>query len=154
MGHWLRKSMLAVAGSALLLGGVAGCSMTRHTEQDRAEWHARIVQKVADRLDLDAAQRAKLETLAQKLQAQRQAMRAAGGSGEPRAQVEALLAGPRFDQSAAQRLVDEKTQALRAGSGELIAATADFYDSLNPAQQQKVREFVERRAQGRWSRHG
>ncbi|HYP82655.1 Spy/CpxP family protein refolding chaperone [Variovorax sp.] len=154
MRHWIRKSMLAVAGSAILLGGVAGCSMARHGEQDHAEWRARMIGKVADRLDLDATQRSKLDALAEKLHAQRMALRAAGGSGEPRAQVEALLAGPRFDQAAALRLVDEKTQALRAGSGELIAATAEFYDSLNAAQQQKVRDFVERRGRGRWSRHG
>ncbi|MDM0046884.1 Spy/CpxP family protein refolding chaperone [Variovorax dokdonensis] len=150
----MRKSVLAVAGSAVVMGSLAGCSMARHSEEDRAQWRARIVEKVADRLDLDATQRDKLEALAQKLQAQRMAVRAAGGSGEPRAQVEALLAGARFDQAAAQRLVDEKTQAVRVGSTEVIAATAAFYDSLNPAQQQKVREFIERRGHGRWSRHG
>lgn len=154
MRRWLRKSVLAVAGSAVVLGSLAGCSMGRHSEEDRAQWRARIVEKVADRLDLDATQRGKLDALAQKLHAQRMAVRAAGGGGEPRAQVDALLAGPRFDQAAAQRLVDEKTQAVRAGSTELIAATAEFFDSLNPAQQQKVREFIERRGHGRWSRHG
>jgi protein CpxP len=154
MQRWLRKSLLAVAGSAVVLGSLAGCSMGRHSEQDRAEWRARMVEKVADRLELDATQRSKLDALAQKIHAQRMALRAAGGSGEPRAQVEALLAGPRFDQAGAQRLVDEKTQALRAGSSDLIAATAEFYDSLNAAQQQKVRDFIERRGHGRWSRHG
>jgi protein CpxP len=34
----------------------------------------------------------------------------------------------------------------------VIAAAADFFDNLRPEQQQKVREFMDRR--GRWSRHG
>ena len=45
---------------------------------------------------------------------------------------------------------------LRDGYGmkiEVIAAAADFYDHLRPAQQQQVREFMERGGR-RWGRHG
>ena len=40
--------------------------------------------------------------------------------------------------------MDDKTAAVQAGSPEVIAAAADFFDNLNPAQQQKVRDFMER----------
>ena len=87
--------------------------------------------------------------LAQKLQAQRQALR---GDQAPRAQFRALFAGDKLDQAGANRLLDEKLAVLRAGSPEVIAAAADFFDHLNPAQQQKVRAFMERGR--RWGRHG
>ena len=44
------------------------------------------------------------------------------------------------------------TTAINGKSPEVIAALADFYDSLNPAQQQKVREFMDKR--GRWYNRG
>ena len=45
-----------------------------------------------------------------------------------------------------QRLsvLKKKTGALRSNRLEVIAAAADFYDSLNPPQQQ-VRDFKQRR---------
>ena len=75
-----------------------------------------------------------------------------GQGNDPRAEIKALVAGDKFDAERAQALVNQKTAALQAGSPEVIAALADFYNSLNPAQQQKVRDFMERR--GRWSHRG
>ena len=40
---------------------------------------------------------------------------------------------------------------VRRPGPEVLAAMADFYDSLNPEQQQKVRDFMERRRHG-WGR--
>ena len=42
------------------------------------------------------------------------------------------------------KMVDEKTAAVRIGSPDIIAAAADFFDNLTPAQQVKVREFMQR----------
>jgi hypothetical protein len=41
--------------------------------------------------------------------------------------------------------MEEKTAALRGKSPEVIAAAGDFFDSLTPVQQQKVRDFMQRR---------
>jgi hypothetical protein len=68
------------------------------------------------------------------------------------ADLKALVAGDKFDKTRAQALVTEKTAAVTTKSPEVIAALADFYDSLNPAQQQKVREFMDKR--GRWYHRG
>ena len=46
---------------------------------------------------------------------------------------------------------DAKTAAVQSKSPELIAAVGDFYDSLRPEQQQKVREFMQRGRHG-WGR--
>ena len=50
----------------------------------------------------------------------------------------------------AQALVDQKTEAIKAKAPEVVTALGDFYDSLTPAQQQKVRDFMQRR--GGWHR--
>jgi hypothetical protein len=76
-----------------------------------------------------------LGVLGDKLQAQRKAL--VGQGGDPRAEMQALLAGPRFERERAQALVNDKTEALRRQSPEVIAAFGDFYDSLRPEQQQR-----------------
>ena len=43
--------------------------------------------------------------------------------------------------------------AVNAKSPEVIAAFGDFYDGLTPAQQAKVRDFLERRGHG-WGHRG
>ena len=155
MKPWFKRSLFGFAGAALLAGSLAGCSSHRHgwgggySEQDRAEFRARMVERVSSKLELDAAQKQKLDVLAQKIQAQRAALR---GGGDPRAEFKALFAGAKLDQERAKKLVDDKTAAIQAGSPEVIAAAADFFDNLNPAQQQKVRDFMERGR--RWHRHG
>ncbi|MEJ7687114.1 MAG: Spy/CpxP family protein refolding chaperone [Variovorax sp.] len=155
MKPWFKRSLLGIAGAALVAGSMAGCAGQRHgwgghSEGDRAEFRTRMVERVGSRLDLDAAQKQKLTVLADKLQAQRAALRGEGGAGDPRAQFRALFAGARLDQGGAKKLIDDKTAAVQSGSGEVIAAAADFFDNLNPAQQQQVRQFMERGR--RWGR--
>jgi len=115
------------------------------SEEDAAKARARMVERVGSRLDLDDAQKAKLGALADQLRAQRQAL---VGSADPRSEIQSLVAGPTFDRSKAKAFVDAKTAAIQTGSPELIAALGDFYDSLKPEQQQKVRDFMSR------GRHG
>ena len=80
------------------------------------------------------------------LYAQRTAL--IGQTKDPRAEMNALVASDKFDAARAQALITEKTTALQSRSPEVIAALAEFYNSLNPAQQQKVRDFMDGR--GRW----
>jgi Spy/CpxP family protein refolding chaperone len=152
MTRWFKRSLFGIAGAALLAGSLAGCGSHRYgwsgSEQDRAEFRARMVERVGHKLELDAAQKQKLAVLAEKLQAQRAALR---GGGDPRAEFRSLFAGAKLDQARAKQLVDDKTAAVQAGSPEVIAAAADFFDHLNPAQQQKVREFMDR---PRWGHRG
>ena len=69
-------------------------------------------------------------------------MRSSAATADPRAEVQSLVAGATFDRAKAKALVDAKTGAIQARSPEVIAAAADFYDSLKPEQQAKVREFM------------
>lgn len=153
MKHWIKRTLFGFAGLAVAAGSIAGCAGQRHGwgQGDSAAFRAKMVERIGSRLELDTAQKQKLTLLAEKLQAQREAMR--GGAGDPRSQFRALFAGDKLDQAGAARLVEEKTAALRSGSPEVIAAAADFFDHLNPAQQQKVRDFLERGGR-RWRHHG
>jgi len=156
MKPWIKRTLIGVFGASVLFGGLAACSHRMHgpwgghmTEAEQAEWRGRMVEKASRKLDLDAAQKAKLTVLADVLSAQRKAMAAKGA--EPHAELKAVLAGPLFDRNRAQSLVDAKSAAVREVSPAVITAAADFYDSLKPEQQQKVREVLERRG---GHRHG
>ncbi|MBS0453245.1 MAG: Spy/CpxP family protein refolding chaperone [Proteobacteria bacterium] len=151
MRPWFKRSLFGVAGLALVAASVGGCAYQHGWHGNPDEFRAKMVERVSDKLELDAAQKQKLAVLAQKMQAQREALRA---GNDPRSQFRQLFAGDKLDQAGAARLIDEKTAAVKSGSPEVIAAAADFFDNLRPDQQQKVRDFMDRRGRGHWGRHG
>lgn len=155
MKTWFKRTLIAVAGAGVLLGGVAAYSHHRYhgpmTDADIAHLRERFIDKAADKLDLDAAQTARLALLADAVQAQRAALLA--GGADPRAELQALVAGPLFDRARALALVEGKTGAVRDKAPAVVAALADFYDSLRPAQQDKLRDMMARGRDHRWG-HG
>ena len=149
MKSWIKRTLFGLAGVSIALGGLAACGH-RHeghgwqmNAEESAKFRGKMVDRVAGKLDLNADQKKRLTTLADKLHEQRSAL--AGQGGDPRVQVQALVAGEKFDRMKAQALVTEKTAAVNGKSPEVITALADFYDSLNPTQQQKVRDFMQHR---------
>jgi protein CpxP len=80
MRPWFKRSLFGFAGLALAAASLGGCA--NHRERDwqgnSAEFRAKMVERVGSKLELDAQQKQKLAVLADKLQAQREAMR--GGS--------------------------------------------------------------------------
>lgn len=155
MKTWIKRTLISVVGASVVFGGTAACSHRMHhdhgfaamSDEDAAKMKPRLVEKAGSKLDLDAAQKAKLGVLADTLRAQRNAL--AGTSTNPRAALQALNAGPTFDRAKAKSLVEEKTGAISTQSPQVIAAMADFYDSLRAGQQAQVREFLDSR-RGRW----
>jgi len=152
MKRWLKRTLIGVFGASVLFGGLAACSHRHHhhgwqsmSEEDAAKMRAHMIDRVAGRLDLDEAQKAKLGVVADQLRAGRQALH---GTTDPRTEVQSLVAGNTFDRAKAKALIDQKTSAVQSKSPELIAAFGDFYDSLKPEQQQKVRDLMQR------GRHG
>lgn len=150
MRPWIKRTLIGLFGASVLLGGIAACSH-RHVgagwstmrAEDAAKWRGRLIDRAARELDLDDAQKQQLGTLFDRFRDQRNAL--VGTTADPRAELRALVAGDHFDTARAQALVDEKTAALRSKSPETIAALAVFYDGLKPAQQQKLRDMLERR---------
>ena len=116
--------------------------------EDAAKWRERMLDRATKELQLDEAQKQRLGVVFDKVREQRNAL--VGSTTDPRAEVSALIAGATFDKARAQSLIEAKTGAVREKSPEVIAATADFFDGLKPEQQQKVREFLNKR-HGRWS---
>lgn len=156
MKSWIKRTLIGVFGATLLVGGLSACGHGHHgggwqtSDADAAKMRERVLERAGRELKLDDAQKLRLVTLADKLKEQRSALMGTGV--DPRAEAQALVAGAKFDRERAQAFVESKTTALRGKSPEVIAAAADFYDSLNPTQQQQVRDFMSRRS--RWGRHG
>ena len=152
MKTWIKRSLFALLGTSVLLGGLAACGHRDHefgasmSPEKYTQKRDKMVDKVAGRLDLNADQKKRLQTLGDTLYAQRTAL--IGQTKDPRAEMKALVAGDKFDAVRAQALITDKTTVLQSKSPEVIAAMALFYNSLNPAQQQKLRDVMDGR--GRW----
>ena len=155
MKPWLKRTLFGLFGVSLLVGGLSACGHRHHgggmaqmSAEDAAKWRERMMDRATKELQLDEAQKQRLGVVFDKVREQRNAL--VGSTTDPRAEMGALIAGATFDKARAQTLVEQKTGALREKSPEVIAATADFFDTLKPEQQQKVREFLNKR-RGRWS---
>jgi protein CpxP len=139
------------------MGPMAGMGGMSHggprNEADAARHQEQMVEHAAKFLELDAAQKALLTQLGAKMREHHEAMMGQAGKGDPREQFKAVIAGERFDSARAQALVNSHADAMRAGSPQVIAAAAAFYDSLKPAQQQKVREFLDHQRGGMMGHH-
>ena len=152
MKPWIKRSLIGLLGASALFGGLAAWAHNhwQHhgwhamTEQDATAMRERVISKVAARLDLDAAQKAKLTPLADALRDQRQALLGTAPTAHPRTQVEPLIAGNTFDRVAAQRLLSSKVEAVNTKAPAVVTAFGDFYDSLRPEQQAKLRGYLNR----------
>lgn len=144
----MRRIFLGALGVTLIAGGLLACAQ-RHehawgsnmTQQQFAQLRDKMVGRVTSKLDLNAEQKKLLEVLGDTVFEQRKAM--IGQTTDPRAEVKSLITGRKFDTVKAQALIIDKTTVLQTKSPETLAAIAAFYDSLNPTQQQKVRELME-----------
>ena len=153
----IKRTLMGLLGAGVMLGSLSACAGRQEhgwggpmNEQRSAEFRGKMIERVGKKLELNDAQKQLLGALSDKLQEQRKALM--GSATDPRADMQALVAGAKFDRSRAQTLVQEKTEALRNKSPEVIAAAADFFDALNPTQQQQVRDFMQHR--GGWGHRG
>ena len=107
MRRWIRRSLIGLLGVGVLFGGLAACGHQRYghggwsnlSEADATKLRERLIDKASRELQLDDAQRTRLGQLADALQAQRATLMA---GGNPRAEVQALVAGTQFDRAKAQ----------------------------------------------------
>ena len=154
MRTWIKRTLFGLFGASLVLG-VTACGHRHGGEgwqmsaTDHANFKDKMIDRVSGKLDLTPDQKTRLGVLADKLQEQRAALVA--GSANPRTELQALVAGEKFDRTKAQAMVAGKTAALNNKSPEVIAAMGDFYDSLKPDQQARLREFMQKR-RGWWHR--
>lgn len=144
----LRRSLFGFAAHSRC--GHHGCHRDANQTPEQAtcqrDW---IVNRISGMLSLNADQKPLLAALIDRANVQRQAM--VGGTIDPRAELRSWFAGASFDTVRAQTLINDKADALQSKSPETLAALATFYDSLNPAQQQRVRDFMDSGRRG-WFR--
>jgi Spy/CpxP family protein refolding chaperone len=145
MNTWLKRTLLGLAAALALGGSIAAYSQAEThwhggppSSEDMAAHEAHMLAHIGQALDLDAGQKTRLQALADLLHKGHEAMM----GSDHHAQVDSLIAGNTFDRTAAQSLVDEKVAAIKSHAPALIAAAGDFFDSLRPDQQQKVRDFM------------
>lgn len=154
MKPWIKRSLIGLFGAGIVLGGLSACGERHERHRMGGEQEIKFVQKMVDRvsseLELSDAQRQQLVLLSDRVRDQRKAL--VGSTTDPRAELQSLVSGAKFDRARALTIVEEKTNAIRGKSPDVIAATADFFDSLNPTQQQKLRDHLQKR--NRWFGHG
>ncbi|MCB2018802.1 MAG: Spy/CpxP family protein refolding chaperone [Hydrogenophaga sp.] len=153
MKPWIKRSLIGLASVTVLLGGLSACGHRgdhgNWSEERVTEVRGKVVDRISGKLDLNAEQKLKLEALADQMIASRKAFR---GDTDPRADIQSLVAGDKFDRSKAQQLLDQKLQAAQGNGPQMLNAFGDFYDSLNAEQQKQVRERLEKRRHGWWGR--
>ena len=143
---WLKRTLLGVAVTTALLGSLAAYSAEgggfHHgppSPEQMAQHEAMMLAHIGKKLNLDANQAAKLKVLGDLMIAQHTP--AATGT-DPHAQMTALIAGNTFDRAGAQNLMNQHIAKMQANGPSMIAATGDFFDSLNATQQAQVRELA------------
>lgn len=151
MKTWIKRTLIGLAATATLLGGLAAWAHRHHSADfgwravsaaDAAPLQGRVLERAASKLELDAAQKAKLAALAERLRETRNAMVAT--TADPREEFKAALAGTTLDRGRVNTLVQAQLAMAGAQSPALVDAAADFYDSLRPAQQAELREMLDR----------
>jgi Spy/CpxP family protein refolding chaperone len=139
----LRHALFGITHHCRHHGCHSGDGAAPEASDLRRAW---IVQRVADKLSLNAEQKPLFAALVEQIAAQRRAM--VGNTPDFRAELRSWFAGSHFDASRAQALINDKVSALQSQSPHVVAALAGFYDSLNAAQQQRVRELMDGRRRG------
>jgi len=149
MKRWIKRTLIAVLSVGALLGGLSAWARYEYkthfsqlSPEDVARWRAKAIERAGRELQLDETQKQRLGQLFDRVDEQRLALVA--GGAKPRETMQQLMAGERFDRERAGALLAEKTDAVRAKGPEVINAAADFFDSLRPEQQAKLREFMNR----------
>lgn len=152
-----KRTLIGAFAATFLVFCLSACGGHRHHDygahmsaEQYAQKRDKMVEWATKKLDLNDDQKQRLSVVGDKLFEQRTAL--IGTTKDARAEIKALVSGNKFDTARAQAMVTEKTGVLNAKSPEVIAAVADFFNSLNAIQQQKVRDYMEGR--GHWFGRG
>ncbi len=139
---WILVSVGGIAlVSTLAFGG------SRYGHHDPEAFAERLMERVTEKLELNAAQTEKLHGIKDAITDAREKLRE--NRKDKRDEVLTLLEQPTLDQEKAMALLTERGDAMKEQAPKVIAAIADFYDSLTPEQQQTLRESIKKRMEWR-----
>lgn len=133
-----KRAVLVVAG-LLAVGASAVYAFGGHhfDHDDKAEY---VVQKITKKLKLTDVQQEKLQIVKDAALAMHQSMRQEklGMMSD----IQLLLSNDTLDQQLILNHINQKTDTVREQAPTVVAALADFYDSLDAQQQAKIRDKV------------
>lgn len=133
-------AILLVAGSS---GVVYAFSKHGDWEMSAEEKVEFVSERVTRKLKLDDLQRQKFVEMAELAAATMQQVKP---TREQRlTEISALLQEPSFDQARALELIRQKTRLVNEQAPSLVAALANFLDSLNTEQKQQLQGFLQHR---------
>lgn len=136
------RYFLTVVGAVAVAASVGACGhYARH--HGPGDYAVRHIEKLGKELDLNDAQTAKLNAVTETLVKGRETMRSRHDTKHK--ELMALFDQPTLDQQRALGLVQQTTREIDNQAPEMIAAIGEFYDSLTPPQQQKLREEMKER---------
>ena len=131
--------VVAVIGAVCLLSGCHRRCGWRHSPEQKADW---IAKKVASELGLDAAQKAKLDTIKAALLSRQADFRAV------HAGLKELLIGQirvsSVDTAKLNQALDEREAKIKELRGFAVAEFAEFHAMLTPAQREKLAAKLEK----------
>jgi Spy/CpxP family protein refolding chaperone len=137
-----KRSLYLVTVAAVLGFAVAGTALA-HGWRGPGAKGAFGLERMAAELELNDYQQGKLEAVKQAMRESRRAARA--GFAERRQSMLGLIDQPTFDRAGAQALLEQSARAMTERGTRVIEAVAEFYDSLAPDQQQKLRAALSER---------
>ncbi len=149
MSTTLKRALLTLLSAGFLASAFAADGHHTDRHSNRIEHQQKMVERFASKLDLNATQKDKLKALSDALAKQHQIMH---GNNGLKSEMLSLISGNKMDRSKALEFAQSKTRAMQEAAPLVVNASADFYDSLNPEQQTKVREWMEKRK--RWGSRG
>ncbi|MGS2717282.1 Spy/CpxP family protein refolding chaperone [Eionea flava] len=135
--------VFTIVGTAFAYGGKHGGAEKRID---------RMFEHVEKKLSLDSGQTDKLMAAKQAAIAYSDAMRE--HKRAMRESVAAIVSGETMNQPLALDHFTAKADVIRDQSPAMVAALADFYDSLNAEQQEEVRKVLEKKSQRKHKRKG
>ncbi len=131
------KKIAVIVVSLITAGGIAiaGIAHAYGNPEKRAE---KMIEKISDRMELSDYQKTQLVALKDTLMAMKDDVR------ETRSQtgqtIDELLSQPQLDQQRALQLIDQPMNTVKEKMPAVIAAFADFWNSLDSQQQAQLRE--------------
>lgn len=146
------KVVVVSALSLGLVGGVAAHGKFKRGGSDPSAMAARIVHKVADKLDLNETQTAALEKLSSELQAARSKIKEEVGAD--REALRNMLTADTFDQAKALDMVNTKTNVVQQSAPVVIGALGGFLDTLSAEQKAEIAEHMGKHHRRHGKGHG
>lgn len=136
MKKWIKKGLVAVS----VLGLVVGLTACGYSSPEERE--ARMVKKIASKLDLTEQQKPYLKELVGEFSAMKQQMKAQRQS--QLTELKRLINQPAIETSELNTLIDQQTQIMGQHRETMLEKVVALHGVLNPAQKTELVEKLDK----------